>query len=227
MKKKVLLSSILTIALCLCLIAGSTFALFTSQSKVNVAVTAGKVNVVATINSELKTWSLGQTEADARTDGTFVNGGTAVIQSGELVISRMTPGDVVKFTIDVANNSDVAIQYRVLAKSTLGGSAIDLSDALVTATTVNGTEYVMEKVDKDFETPYFVVQAPGGVGDAIASITVVVTFPNGNPENTVDGEGNITAYGDNHYQTAEAKIAFTVEAVQYNGLDTSNNLILP
>ena len=49
MKKKVLLSSIATIALCLCLIAGSTFALFTSKSNVNIAVTAGEVDMVAGI----------------------------------------------------------------------------------------------------------------------------------------------------------------------------------
>ena len=49
MKKKVLLSSIATIALCLCLIAGSTFALFTSQDNVNIAVTAGEVEMVAGI----------------------------------------------------------------------------------------------------------------------------------------------------------------------------------
>ena len=49
MKKKVLLSSIGTIALCLCLLVGSTFALFTSRSDVNIAVTTGKVDVSAVV----------------------------------------------------------------------------------------------------------------------------------------------------------------------------------
>ena len=57
MKKKILLSSILTIALCLSLIAGSTFALFTSESKVNIAVTSGKVEMLANVTN-LETWSL-------------------------------------------------------------------------------------------------------------------------------------------------------------------------
>ena len=47
MKKKILLSSILTIALCLSIIAGSTYALFTSSADVNVAVTAGNVELTA------------------------------------------------------------------------------------------------------------------------------------------------------------------------------------
>lgn len=40
----------MTIALCMSLMAGATFALFTSESKVNIAVTSGKVSVVANID---------------------------------------------------------------------------------------------------------------------------------------------------------------------------------
>ena len=49
MKSKVLVSSILTIALCLSLIAGSTFALFTDSAKNDIAVTSGTVDIDATI----------------------------------------------------------------------------------------------------------------------------------------------------------------------------------
>ena len=49
MKKKALLSSLLTIALCFSLIAGSTYALFTSTSEINVAATSGTVSVQANI----------------------------------------------------------------------------------------------------------------------------------------------------------------------------------
>ena len=47
MKKRILLTSVCSILLCFCLITGATYALFTSESKVNVAVTTGKVDVVA------------------------------------------------------------------------------------------------------------------------------------------------------------------------------------
>ena len=41
MKKKALLSAILSLAICLCLIVGSTYALFTSTSELNVEVSSG------------------------------------------------------------------------------------------------------------------------------------------------------------------------------------------
>ena len=227
MKKKILLSSIVTIALCLSLIAGSTFALFTSQSSTNIAVTAGTVSVVATIDNTLKTWSLGQTVADARTDRTFENGGVASIAGNQLTIDRMTPGDTLQFTIQVTNYSNVEVQYRVNAISMVDNTVVDLSDALVTTATINGTDYEMKKDAKAFTTPYVLVDAPNGVGGSITSITVTIAFPNGNPYNTVDAQGNIIQYGDNHYQGAQAKIAFTVEAVQGNGVNPNNGLILP
>ena len=58
MKNKVLLTSILSISSCASLITGATFALFTSESKVNIAVTSGKVDVKATIDeTSVETYS--------------------------------------------------------------------------------------------------------------------------------------------------------------------------
>ena len=51
MKKK-LLSSLLSLVLCFTLVVGSTYALFTSESKVNVAVTAGNGGGALECNSE-------------------------------------------------------------------------------------------------------------------------------------------------------------------------------
>ena len=125
MKTKILLSSVLTIALCLCLIAGSTFALFTTSDSVDVSVTAGKVNLTAVYNTDsMLTWSLYQTEADARRDGIFANSGTATFQGDSVVIERMTPGDVAKFKIDVTNYSNVGIQYRVRMISVPDGTKV-------------------------------------------------------------------------------------------------------
>ena len=49
-EKRVLLTSLLTIALCFSLMFGATYALFTSESKVNIAVTSGKIEAVATVS---------------------------------------------------------------------------------------------------------------------------------------------------------------------------------
>ena len=158
MKKKVLLSSLATIALCLSLIAGATFALFTSKSTSSIEVTAGEVKIEAAIDSTLKTWSLGETENDARTDKTFTNGGTVELVDGKLIINSMTPGDTVQFKINVTNDSNVAIKYRVVATSTNGGTDVDLSDALVTVAGIDGVDYsdydYHEEVFVDFISDY-------------------------------------------------------------------------
>ena len=51
MKKKILLSSALTIALCLSLIAGSTFALFTSSKTFSIAINSANVKLEAQIEN--------------------------------------------------------------------------------------------------------------------------------------------------------------------------------
>ena len=218
MKKKVLISSILTLAVCLAIIAGSTFALFTSTVTVNVAVTAANVNVVAAIQPTVKTWSLTETEANARTDGSFVNGGSAVIDSTsnstKLVISRMPPGDVAKFTIKVTNNSDVAVQYRVRAISEKGANAtVDLTEALTITANVNGVDYAVSGTEN--VTPWIAAPLNNGAAGNITDMVITVNFPNGTPEH------------DNAYKQAGADITFVVEAVQGNGVDSNGNLITP
>lgn len=202
MKKKVLLTSALTIILCLCLIAGSTFALFTSTASVNISVTSGTVDVDASI-AGWKTWSLGETEANDR-GGRFANGGAVALENGKLFISKMTPGDVVKLTINVENKSDVAVKYAVKA-STTGG----LSEALVSTVTIDNTELVMQKGNRGFETSW--ADCPTGT----TQIVVLITFPNG------------TAEHDNQFQGKDAEISLVVEAVQANGVDANGNLITP
>lgn len=197
-KKCGILSAVLVIALCLSLIAGSTFALFTSQRDVNIAVTAGNVDVEALlVESSLKTWSLYETEDDARTDGSFVNGGTAAIQDGyNVVLNRMTPGDVAKFTIDVTNNSDVHVMYRVRMTANGQEDAVNLIDALQVTALIDGREYAVTGADN--ATLWQAVEAGAEIGD----IEVTVNFP--------DAEDN------NNYQGANTTITFVVEAVQGN-----------
>ncbi len=110
MKKKVILSSILTIALCLCLIAGSTFALFTSESKVNVAVQAATVDVVATAENFQLSSTLG-----SNVDGTVLNYDPA---TNEFTVVNMVPGDVVTFDLRIHNNSNVSVDIRTLLSVT-------------------------------------------------------------------------------------------------------------
>jgi hypothetical protein len=144
MKKrtKSLIIAFCTMALCICLIVGSTFALFSSNSSVNIAITSGQVKVVATTDT-LKTYSVepenvGCDKNDSinysdntngtklisgtyhyveQPQGTFKNGGTATLTSsdgkGQLTVERITPGDKLTFELKVENQSTVAAKYRV------------------------------------------------------------------------------------------------------------------
>ncbi len=204
MKKKVLLSSIVTIALCLSLIAGSTYALFTDREEVNIAVTAGNVDITATLDkASLLTWSLNETEADARTDGTFVNGGTAEITDDATVeLELVTPGDVAKFKIEVKNDSNVNVQYRVRMISEEIANVVDLTPALVTTAYIDGFNYIVNSNGTERATAWAFVEKDEDIED----IWVTVNFPNH------DDDGSI----DNAYKNAQAKITFVVEAVQGN-----------
>ena len=214
--KKALLSSIAVIVLCVSIIAGSTFALFTDVEEVNISVSSATVDIDA-VTSNLKTWSLYETEADARTDGSFTNGGYATLTDESTVdIFLMTPGDVVKFTIDVTNNSNVDVQYQLRAISEYQGTdpAKDLAPALVITAYVDHdadatTDPIEVKLDKnassdasawysvEFETP------------EIKDIDVVIEFPNTDNSLTDDN-------ADNVYQNCTANLTFTLVAVQGN-----------
>lgn len=227
MKKKVLISSFMTIAICLCLIAGSTFALFTSTATLNVAVTAGNLAVKATIDSaNIKVKSLQDT--DFRDSTTFTNGGEVTFDqsTGALAIDRMTPGDAVKFVITVVNTSNVAMKYRLNAISTLANANVkDLTEALnITAhvsaknnaTTWENNYTIQANATAnagDFTTEWFTVPAALNGEEAVMTVTVVVEFPNGTPAH------------DNAFKAAQAAVTFTVEAVQMDGVDANGELI--
>lgn len=194
MKKKVILSSVLTIVLCLSLIVGASFALFTSESKVNVAINSGTVDVDAIIlKDSLKTYSLGVEQPT----GKFENGGTALFTdeiTTVLNLTNITPGDEAKFQIQMENKSNVTIQYRV--KWGVDG---ELYEAL--KATADAGEGAMELENKT--TEWIKWEIPQTPEEKIKTIDISVLLPTAT---------------DNDYQNNSASIAFTVEAIQGNAV---------
>ena len=200
MKKKVILSSIVTIALCLCLIAGSTYALFTSQSQVDISVKAAKVEMTAYL-SDLKLQSVKADSKGIITDefggkysyvdcqDTFTNGGTATLDKATLKLDRVTPGDKVSFNIQGANTSDVTVQYRYIIEC-VGGEKL-MSVMLVT---VGETTY---PILSSYTSTWKMLPA----GSDIDAVHVVIELP-------------VTAGNEYQEQTTEIKV--TVEAIQGN-----------
>ncbi len=202
MNKKVILSSILSLILCVSLIAGGTFALFTSESKTNVAINAGKVEVVATIeNLTLYSPTMIATDGslvnadNAATESAFVNGGTAVLKDGvDLVLSNITPGDKVNFQIKLTNNSNVAIKYRTVVRIVNdNGLASGLN--MVIGEAYDGSAQYSN-------------WAPMTVAEKTKIIDCSVELP--------------TTAGD-EYQDKTCTIVYTVEAIQGNA-ETDNNV---
>ena len=150
MKNRIIVSSILTIALCLSMIAGSTFALFTSESKVNVAVTSGKVSVTATATAP----SVGSTLGTAL--------GTANANGNEIALENLVPGDFVDFNINVVNSSTVTVKYRTVV--TITGDA-----ALTGALVVSFGGKTAEEASSDWATL--------AVGEGNATVAVRISLP--------------------------------------------------
>lgn len=180
MKKGFIFSTVLMIVLCLSTLAGATFALFTSESNVNIAVTSGKVEVEGTVD-EVELYSL-----DVLQNGTFENGGTAVIDGNKLLLSNVTPGDKAVIKINVDNKSNVNTIWRFVWECVDG---YELMSGMIV--TINGTEY---GAIKSYNSAWATL-------DGDKEIKVAIELPK---------------EAGNEYQNLETNVMFRVEAVQGN-----------
>ena len=216
MQKKVLLSSILVIALCLSAIAGSTYALFTDTAETSIAITSGDVEVTANM-TVTQTYSAvandtkindylvdeyGQYYAyQPQPNYVFSNGGYVEIKDGQLVVHQITPGDKFDAKIIIDNVGDVDMVYRY---------RIDTDDKLAEAMVIttndmnNGKQSVHGGVTSHTSEWATAVVAPG------QTVYVNLSF-------------ELPVYVGNEYQSevAEGKIMkltydIVVEAVQGN-----------
>ena len=186
MKKSFILSSIMILVLCLSLISGATFALFTSESTNTISVSAGKVEVVTAL-SDLKTYSMDVEQQQ----GYFENGGTAVLDAvaGTVVLEKVTPGDKATFKLVVTNNSNVSIKYSI--KYTVTG---ELAAGLNITETENSVE---NDIVSQLSPEWTKVTASGQLHEKLITIELPVE-------------------AGNEYQEKAAEVQITVYAVQAN-----------
>jgi hypothetical protein len=211
-KKKTLFSSICAIVLCLSLMAGSTFALFTSESKVDISVTSGKVKVTATVDDMTlysatteDTGSLAGTIASGSHAGTyyyeevsptFTNSGTAEYADGTLTLDRVTPGDKVNFNVGITNESNVNIKYRVLVTVTSGLKLFNALKVKIDGTSLSGVSRT---------GAWTSLVANGSISD----IPVEIYLP---------------IEAGNEFQDLSTNLSITVEAVQGNAYTSDGAL---
>ena len=214
-KSKTFVGALIGIALCVSLIAGATFAIFTSESKVNIAVTSGTVKVTAEVTG-LTLYSPTTLNADgsvaemenAATEETFKNGGTAAMNDGKLVVTKMTPGDKVTAELTVTNNSNVSVLYRYGYTLLAGaGTAYD-ADALM----------LFEGLNFDFDGKNAKTVTDNGANVTVAYKTAYAELPASKKINVIV---ELPGSAGNKYRNLSLTIGFAVEAVQAN-IDTSN-----
>lgn len=198
MKKKLILGSALGIIMCSSLIAGATMALFTSESKVNIAVTSGKVDVSAEAK-EVTTYTNGNATTE---NGTFENKGTAVIDdSGKLVLSGITPGDKAVVKLEITNSSSVAYKQRISLSSTLDA---ELMDQLIVGVSEDNQSYT-------YYSDYVTAWEKGEPVEEPVTTTMYLSI-------------ELPAYVGDDWQGKEGEIALAVEAVQGNA-DVSDTAV--
>ena len=201
-KSSIILSAILCICMCLSLLAGATFALFTSEAKVNIAVTTGKVDVQATLEN-LKTYSGENLTGDVLEDeekivltqfnGEFINGGTVSFSSNTgnvITLNNLTPGDKVTFDIKVSNNSTIQAMYRTTVaceedNGLFHGLIIKINDEQMNNRLAK-SEYAELTLDENMTIPVS-IELPTNAG--------------------------------NEYQGKTCKISYAVEAIQGNAFN--------
>lgn len=155
-KKNVVITAVLAIMLCVSLIAGATFALFTSESKVNIAVTSGKVDVVANVDTD-SVCTKQNGDADYIKGDSNMYQATAIFDNDGLTLSNMVPGDAIKFNIVVKNNSTVTVKYRTVIacedNGLLDGLNITINDKPYKGTTDISDYETIEVGSKDVVVP--------------------------------------------------------------------------
>ncbi len=220
-KRKVLVSAILAIALCVSLISGATFALFTSKSEVNIAVTSGKVDVKAVVEG-LATSHQEADSAEASgyktVEGSLYSGAAELDADAQtLTVSNLLPMDKISFNIKVTNESNVKIQYRTVIKAVeddglFAGLKIKVGEQEFNGTTVK-TEYVQYAVGEGNQTIAVSIELPQDAGNDYQGKTCKLQYAveayQGNAQTPMVEETKIVATNDDDQTVVETKIEST------------------
>lgn len=217
MKKttKITLMSVLIIALCVSLIAGATFALFTSDVHSDVVVTSGSVQLKAEVALDSAWSALWDDEAGVygkqlatktgANTATLATGATATYGDGSLELDRIAPGDGAQLSIALSNLSTVFIKYRVEVSALADDG---LMEALTFDCALDGEAISFTGINPRLSgwTETTTV-SDGKTGASLGTLTVKVELP-------MDT--------DNSYQGKSCKLQVKVFAVQANAYIDDN-----
>lgn len=161
-KRSVIITAILAIIMCASLAAGATFALFSSSSSVNIAVTSGNVEVTASVVEIQKSYV---DDKDETVNGKLFSGDATFDEEAHTVtLSNVLPKDTVKFKVRVVNRSNVAIKYRmvmsVVEDNGLFSSLKITLDGEKFYGYTSGTKYTLLDAEKQIDDISVVISLP-------------------------------------------------------------------
>lgn len=175
-RSKVIATSIATIAMCASLAVGGTFALFTSESEVNIAVTSGTVDVKAYADETTLNYtsSLGKPLAES----------SANIVGNVVKIDKIVPGDTITFDLVIENYSNVSVQYQTVLSIVDGvelftGLQIEVDEKIYDGMTAYSNWTALAPIDgekKEFDRIPVKITLPENAGNEYQSKTAEISF---------------------------------------------------
>ena len=190
MKKKILLTSLMSIAMLASITTGATYALFTAEDTANIAITSAKVKVEAKVLEDFAIKSLDTDLTNVNGSGTFSTGGTVTVSNGDIKLDRMVPGDRVEFKVQINNLSNVDVAYKVYA--VVDGELVEALEFTQLATKEYSSWKSLPYTGVEaVETIKCVVELPESVGneyqEKTANIKIVVEAVQGNAVSIFNG----------------------------------------
>lgn len=114
--RKAMLSAAVAIAMCTSVMAGTTYALFTSESNVNIAISSANVEVAANAVKLTKYSAVADENGEMLDElgNKYAYGApeTLAVSDGILKFENVKPGDKYELTLSVKNNSSIDVAYR-------------------------------------------------------------------------------------------------------------------
>lgn len=215
MNKKLLFTSFASIALLGSIVAGGTYALFTSETSANISITSAQVSYTSTIDED----SITCTSREVVQSGhSFACGGTVTVSGSTLTIDKMVPGDKTTFNINITNNSNVKTKYKVSAA--VSGELADALDLTIPTFT-----WTAREAGPNTTTETIVVSLPESVGNEYQNKAASIIFHVEAVQGNADVCDHLSTYT---YTVEENKIygvcddchrTFELSASQYNALE--------
>lgn len=179
MKKKILLISSSVIMLCVCIIAGMSYALFSDAVSVSNHLKAGNLKITlartnleySTLNDDGELETHTDTTRLALTNTTTQDTNVFGLDADDL---RIVPGSYFEATLEIANAGNTAFDYGVSIK--LNGTSNALAEQLKVTVTRPGSTQSESKMLSELAGGLSISTGSMKAGDSAQSFTVRVEF---------------------------------------------------